>query len=60
MWGAVREAIKRQLLPQRALASLKSFHRIIEDARAMLYGKFENNWSSHLRKCPMTRLRQLS
>jgi DNA helicase-2/ATP-dependent DNA helicase PcrA len=41
LWGAVGEAIQRQLLPQRALASLKSFQRIIQDARAMLLGKFQ-------------------
>jgi DNA helicase-2/ATP-dependent DNA helicase PcrA len=38
LWGAVGEAIRRQLLPQRALVSLKSFQQLIEDARAMLAG----------------------
>jgi DNA helicase-2/ATP-dependent DNA helicase PcrA len=32
--------MKRQLLPPRALASLKSFQQLIEDARAMLAGNF--------------------
>jgi superfamily I DNA/RNA helicase len=41
LWGAIGEAIKRQLLPPRALASLKSFQQLIEDARAMLAGTFE-------------------
>ena len=41
LWGAIGETIHRQLLPQRALASVKSFQRIIEDARAMLLGKFQ-------------------
>jgi DNA helicase-2/ATP-dependent DNA helicase PcrA len=41
LWGAVGEAIRRQLLPPRALASLKSFQQLIEDARAMLAGTFE-------------------
>ncbi|HEY6185053.1 MAG TPA: UvrD-helicase domain-containing protein [Terriglobales bacterium] len=41
LWGAIGETIHRQLLPQRAVASLKSFQRIIEDARAMLLGKFQ-------------------
>jgi len=41
LWGAVGEAIKRQLLPPRALAALKSFQQLIEDARAMLAGNFE-------------------
>jgi len=38
LWGAIGEAIKRQLLPPRAVASLKSFQQIVEDARAMLAG----------------------
>src|SRR5207302_7178109 len=40
LWGAVGEAIKRQLLPPRALTSLKTFQQLIQDARAMLYGNF--------------------
>jgi len=40
LWGAVGEAIRRQLLPPRALASLKSFQQLIEDGRAMLAGTF--------------------
>ncbi len=40
MWGAVGEAIKRQLLPARALAALKSFRELIEDGRAMLAGAY--------------------
>jgi DNA helicase II / ATP-dependent DNA helicase PcrA len=40
MWGAVGEAIRRQLLPGRALAALKSFRDLIEDGRAMLAGTF--------------------
>jgi DNA helicase-2/ATP-dependent DNA helicase PcrA len=40
MWGAVAEAIARQLLPARALAALKSFRSLIEDGRAMLAGTF--------------------
>jgi DNA helicase-2/ATP-dependent DNA helicase PcrA len=40
LWGALGEAIRRELLPARALASLKSFHQLIEDARAMLAGTF--------------------
>jgi len=40
LWGAIGEAIKRQLLPQRALAALKSFKRLIEDGRAMLAGTY--------------------
>src|SRR5450631_656155 len=40
LWGALGEAIKRQLLPQRALAALKSFKGLIEDGRAMLAGTY--------------------
>jgi DNA helicase-2/ATP-dependent DNA helicase PcrA len=41
LWGAIGEAIRRQLLPPRALASLKSFQQLIEDARAMQAGTFQ-------------------
>jgi DNA helicase II / ATP-dependent DNA helicase PcrA len=40
LWGAIGETIQRQLLPQRALAALKSFRDLIEDARAMLAGSY--------------------
>jgi DNA helicase-2/ATP-dependent DNA helicase PcrA len=40
LWGAIGEAIRRQLLPQRALVALKSFQQLIQDARAMLAGTF--------------------
>jgi len=40
MWGATGEAIRRQLLPQRALAALKSFRQLILDAQAILAGTF--------------------
>src|SRR2546427_4304664 len=40
LWGAIGEAIKRQLLPQRALAALKGFKTLIEDGRAMLAGTY--------------------
>jgi DNA helicase-2/ATP-dependent DNA helicase PcrA len=40
LWGAIGEAIRRQLLPQRALAALNNFHQLIEDARAMLAGGY--------------------
>ncbi len=38
LWGAIAEVIKRQLLPQRAVAALKTFVNIIEDGRAILSG----------------------
>jgi DNA helicase II / ATP-dependent DNA helicase PcrA len=40
LWGAVGEAVRRQLLPPRALAALKSFQQLIVDAQAMLSGTF--------------------
>src|SRR6266852_2015982 len=40
LWGAIGEAIRRQLLPQRALAAVRNFQPLIEDARAMLAGTF--------------------
>jgi DNA helicase-2/ATP-dependent DNA helicase PcrA len=40
LWGAIGEGIKRQLLPPRAVTSLKNFQQLIEDARAMLAGTF--------------------
>jgi DNA helicase-2/ATP-dependent DNA helicase PcrA len=38
LWGAIGEVIKRQLLPQRAVAAFKTFANIIEDGRAILSG----------------------
>jgi DNA helicase-2/ATP-dependent DNA helicase PcrA len=40
LWGAIGQAIRRQLLPPRALAALKSFQQLIVDAQAMLAGTF--------------------
>ena len=40
LWGALGEAIRRQLLPARALASLQTFRQLINDGRAMLLGSF--------------------
>ena len=40
LWGAIGECIRRSLLPQRALASLRSFIDLIEDARAMVAGTY--------------------
>jgi DNA helicase II / ATP-dependent DNA helicase PcrA len=40
LWGALREAITRELLPARALAALKSFRDLIQDAHAMLAGTY--------------------
>jgi DNA helicase-2/ATP-dependent DNA helicase PcrA len=40
LWGAIGEALRRQLLPQRALTALKTFQQLIVDAQAMLSGTF--------------------
>jgi DNA helicase II / ATP-dependent DNA helicase PcrA len=40
LWGVIGESIRRNLLPARAVASLKSFQQLIEDANAMLAGTF--------------------
>ena len=40
LWSAIGEAIRRQLLPARALAAVRGFRDLIEDARAMLAGTF--------------------
>ncbi len=40
LWGAMGEALRRQLLPPRALAALKSFQQLIVDAQAILAGAF--------------------
>ena len=40
LWGAMGEAVRRQLLPQRALSALKSFQQLIIDAQAILAGTF--------------------
>jgi DNA helicase-2/ATP-dependent DNA helicase PcrA len=40
MWGAINETIRQRLLPPRALAAIKSFVDLIEDARAMYLGVF--------------------
>jgi DNA helicase-2/ATP-dependent DNA helicase PcrA len=43
LWGAVGEAIRRELLPPRALVALKNFRPLILDAQAMLAGSFAEN-----------------
>jgi DNA helicase II / ATP-dependent DNA helicase PcrA len=41
LWGAIGETIRRELLPPRALAALKGFKGLIDDARAMHLGDFQ-------------------
>ena len=40
LWPALGESIERQLLSARALAALRSFKELMDDARAMLAGTF--------------------
>lgn len=40
LWMAIHEAVGRSLLPNRAVAALKGFKELIEDARAMMTGGF--------------------
>jgi DNA helicase-2/ATP-dependent DNA helicase PcrA len=40
LWGVLREAITRELLPARALVALRNFRDLIEDAQAMLAGTY--------------------
>jgi DNA helicase-2/ATP-dependent DNA helicase PcrA len=40
LWSAIGEVLRRQLLSGRALAALKSFKELIDDARAMHLGTF--------------------
>ena len=46
LWSTLGEAIQRQLLPARALAAVRGFRDLIEDARAMLAGTFVERLSS--------------
>jgi DNA helicase-2/ATP-dependent DNA helicase PcrA len=52
LWGAILEAIKRQLLPQRALAALKSFTSVVDDGRAMLAGTFIEQLEQSVARAP--------
>jgi len=44
LWGAIAEVIRRQLLPLRTVAALKSFRDLIEDGRAMLAGTYAEHF----------------
>ena len=54
LWGAISEAVKRQLLPPRAVASLKTFQQLIEDAQAMLAGTFTEQLEQDAAPTPTT------
>ncbi|HUA16353.1 MAG TPA: UvrD-helicase domain-containing protein [Verrucomicrobiae bacterium] len=50
LWGAIGEAIRRQLLPPRAVTSLKNFQQVIEDARALQAGTFGEHLEANTAK----------
>ena len=50
LWGAIGEVVKRQLLPPRAVAALKSFRDLIEDGRAMLSGTYAERMEQSARE----------
>ncbi len=50
LWGAIGEVIKRQLLPPRAVAALKSFRDLIDDGRAMLFGTYAERMEQSARE----------
>src|SRR5271157_5375064 len=43
LWGAIQQAISRDLLQPRALAALKGFQQLIDDARAAYLGSFREH-----------------
>src|SRR5437879_6774600 len=49
LWGAIGEAIQRQLLPVRACLALRNFRELIEDAQAMLAGTYVERLSASTR-----------
>jgi DNA helicase-2/ATP-dependent DNA helicase PcrA len=52
LWAAIGETIRRELLPPRALAALKSFRDLIEDARAMLGGTYAERLEQDVARAP--------
>lgn len=47
LWGAINETVSRSLLQPRAQAALKGFKELIDDARAMYLGSFQERlWES--------------
>jgi DNA helicase-2/ATP-dependent DNA helicase PcrA len=52
LWGALGEATRRQLLPPRALASMKSFQKLIVDAQAISAGTFVEKFEEDVARAP--------
>jgi DNA helicase-2/ATP-dependent DNA helicase PcrA len=46
MWGVVEDSVEQKLLQARAVSALKNFKEIIDDARAMMFGKFAERLSA--------------
>ncbi len=53
VWTAISRALDARLLPQRSLAALDAFQRIITDARAMLAPGFPDKLASDLNPQPV-------
>jgi len=60
MWRAIAEAIRRQLVPQRALTALKAFRDLIEDARAMAGGTYVEHLDESVARAPSPALQRES
>jgi len=52
LWGAIQEAIRGDLLQPRALAALKSFRQLIDDARAAYLGSFRERMQQTASQAP--------
>jgi DNA helicase-2/ATP-dependent DNA helicase PcrA len=52
LWGAIGQAMSRELLPARALASIRNFQQLIEDARALLAGNFREQLEQNVAGAP--------
>jgi DNA helicase II / ATP-dependent DNA helicase PcrA len=57
LWGALGQAIERQLLPPRALQALTNFRELVEDAQAMLAGTYVERLAAESGARPATSLR---
>ncbi len=57
VWTAISRALDARLLPQRSLAALDGFQRIIGDARAMMLAEFARKLTADVAKEPGTGLR---
>jgi len=56
LWGVIGHAVEGQLLPPRALAALRGFKELIDDARAMLAGSYAARLAETARPEPRLRV----